>query len=125
MEGQLRKLRNCIHPKTMERLPPAVAIDLDPKPVKADVNKVLPEGFYEYVAFEPPPLIPSDSNVIAMRRDELRARIKIKEFASKAITDARVRRVSLSCKGKYRCFVKGAACHGRACCEGTWSVRCL
>ena len=119
MEGQLRKLRHGIHPKTLEWLPPAIALDLDLRPVKADVDKVMPEGFYTYVAVEPPPLIPSDSNVTAMRRDELRARIKIKEVASKAITDARVRRDSLTCKGKYRIIVKGAACHGRACCEGT------
>ena len=118
MEGQLRKLRNGIHPKNMEWLPPAVAIDSDPKPVKADANKVVPEGFYEYVAVEPPPPIPSDSNVAAMRRNELRDRIKVKEAANKVRTDARVRRESLTCKGKYRIIVKGAACHGPACCEG-------
>ena len=119
MEGQLRKLRNGEHPKTREWLPSAVAIDSDPKLVKADANRVVPEGFYEYVAVEPPPPIPSDSNATAMRRNELRDRIKVKEAASKANTDARVRRESLTCKGKYRIIVKRAACHGRACCGGT------
>ena len=118
MEGQLQKLRNGKRHKTREWLPPAVAIDSDPKLVKDDANRVLPEGFYEYVAVEPPPPIPSDSNVTAMRRNELRDRIKVKEAANKFKSDARVRRESLTCKGKYRIIVKGAACHGPACCEG-------
>ena len=93
-------------------------MDSDPKLVKDDANRVVPEGFYEYVAVEPPPPIPSDSNVTAMRRNELRDRIKVKEAANQLKSDARVRRESPTCKGKYRIIVKGAACHGPACCEG-------
>ena len=117
MEGQLRKLRNNIHPKTLQWLPPAVAIDADPKMVKDDANRVLPEGFYEYVAVEPPPRTPSDSHATEIRRNELLDRIRIKEAANKSIADARVRREPLTCKGKYRIIVKGVACHGRACCK--------
>ena len=117
MEGQLRKLRNNVHPKTLQWLPLAVAIDADPKMVKDDADKVLSEGFYENVAVEPPPRIPSDSHAVELRRNELRDRIKVKEVANKVIVDARVRREPLTCKGKYRIIVKGAASHGRACCK--------
>ena len=117
MEGQLRKLRNNIHPKTLQRLPPAVAIDAIPKMVKDDANEVLPEGFYTYVAAEPPPRIPSDPHAAAIRRDEFLNRIRIKEAANQLVVDARVKRDSLTCRGKYRIIVKGAACHGRACCK--------
>ena len=119
MEGQLRKLRNNIHPKTLQWLPPAVAIDAIPKMVKDDANKDLPEGFYTYVAAEPPPPIPSDPHAAAIRRDEFLNRIRIKEAANQVVVDARVKRTSMTCRGKYRIIVKGAACHGRACCEGT------
>lgn len=119
MEGQLRKLRNCIHPKTLEWFPLAVAMDNDPKMVDEDANKVMPEGFYTYVAVVPPPPIPSDSEATARRRDELMSRIKIKIAANKAVNDAQAKRVSLTCRGKSRIMVKGAACHGQACCEGT------
>ena len=43
MEGQLRKLRNNQHPKTLQWFPLAVAIDVDPNMVKDDASKVLPE----------------------------------------------------------------------------------
>ena len=118
MEGQLRKLRNNMHPKTLQWLPPAVAIDAIPKMVEDDANKVLPEGFYTYVAAEPPPRIPSDSHAATIRRNEFLNRIRIKEAANKPIVDARVRREPRTCRGKYRIIVKGAACHGRACCKG-------
>ena len=122
MEGQLRKLRNGEHPKTRELLPPAVALDSDPKMVKDDTSRMMPEGFYEYVPVEPPPPIPSDSNVAAMRWNELRNRIKVKEADNNFKSNARVRRESLTCKGKYRIIVKGAACHGAACCEGAQCI---
>ena len=86
MEGQLRKLRNAIHPKTLEWLPPAIALDLDLKPVKADVDKVMPEGFCTYVPAEPPPLTPSDNNVTATRWNELKARVRNKELALKDLS---------------------------------------
>ena len=100
MEGQLRKLRNGTHPKTGAWLPEAIALDPDPKPVIEDEHRVMPEGFYTYVAAEPPPLIPSDSNVTAMRRNELRTRIRGRELALIAISEARVMKTSLTCEGK-------------------------
>ena len=74
------------------------------------------------VVADTPPRAPSDSSVTATRRDELRARIRGKELANKAITDAKVVKNSLACRGKYRIVTKGAACHGRACCEGSCAV---
>ena len=116
MEGQLRKLRNGIHPKTGACLPEAVVLDIDPKLISAreDEHRVMPEGFYTYVAVEPPPPIPSDSAVAARRWDDLRARIREKEL----LRGVRNRVARPQCKGKYRIMAKGAACHGQACCEG-------
>ena len=120
MEGQLRKLRNGIHPKTGARLPEAVALDVDMNLVSArggpreDVREVMPEGFYPYVAVVPPPPVPSDSALTARRWDELKARIRHKEL----VREMRVHDARLQCRGKYRILVKGAACHGPACCEG-------
>ena len=120
MEGQLRKLRNGIHPKTGASLPMAVVLDLDPKLIaeRKDEHKVMPEGFYTYVAAEPPPLIPSDSAAAARRWGELRARIRGKELLMRASSKVRILKTSITCKGKYRIMAKGAACHGQACCEG-------
>ena len=106
-----------MHPKTLQWLPHAVAIDAIPKMVEDDANKVLPEGFYTYVVAEPPPRIPSDPHAAAIRRNEFLDRIRIKVAANQLIVDARVKRDSLTCRGKYRIIVKGAACHGRACCK--------
>ena len=122
MEGQLRKLRNRIHPKIGAELPEAVELDRDQQSQSArsvDERRILPDKFYTYVAVEPPPLTPSDPEASARRRDEILTRIKVKIAANKAVNDARVQRASMTCKGKYRILVKGAACHGRACCEGT------
>ena len=101
-------------------MPTAVVFDLDPKLIdeRKDEHKVMPEGFYTYVAAEPPPLIPSDSGVAARRWDELRARIRGKELMMRTIQKVRILKTSITCKGKYRIMAKGAACHGQACCEG-------
>ena len=84
MEGQLRKLRNGTHPKTGEWLPMAIALNPDPKPM--DEHKVMPEGFYTYVPVGPPPLTPSDSNVIATRWNELKVCLRNKELALKDLS---------------------------------------
>ena len=101
-------------------MPKAVVLDPDPKLIdeRKDEHRVMPEGFYTYVAAEPPPLIPSDSAVAARRWDELRARIRGKELLMRAIPKVRILKTSIACKGKYRIMAKGAACHGQACCEG-------
>ena len=110
MEGQLRKLRNCIHPKTGASLPPAVEMDCEEQinsRSSGDGQDAPPEGFYKYVAAESPVAAPSDPDVSAKRRDEFINRIYSKFAAVKAA----------SCRGKYRIRLKGAACHGVACCE--------
>ena len=66
-----------------------------------------PEGFYKYVATESPVAAPSDPVVSASKRDDFIKRIYGKFAAVKAA----------SCRGKYRIRLKGAACHGVACCE--------
>ena len=51
MEGQLRKLRNGIHPKTGAVLPPPIELDPVSRPVKANASeeeRKLPDGFYFY-----------------------------------------------------------------------------
>ena len=52
MEGQLRKLRNNVHPKAGESLPWPVEADTDTVPAKPNVvnpNHSPPKGFYEYI----------------------------------------------------------------------------
>lgn len=161
MEGQLRKLRHCIHPKTGVWLPKAIEMDPDVKvvPAASDVpDKAKPEGFYLYEPITPPPATASDSSSGPARWMELRARIRAKELAAMTgagIEDGAGRDISQplnpltgsdvgggvwdylcldgnqhpasvehtrgagACKGKYRIKVRGADCHGRACCEGT------
>lgn len=204
MEGQLRKLRNGIHPKTGEDLPPAV--ELDPVFVSFRTNdqaehSTLPDGFYHYVPENLRPCAPAEvagAMSSTERRLALLDRIRAKELASKqargivisddlrhpatcsyigdhsssihhasgstgdALTegidcgdDAGSRGLGAGgdmkqiepmvshggdeageqhgegialtptctssvkkCKGKYRITMKGAACHGKACCGG-------
>ena len=117
MEGQLRKLRNGTHPKTGRALPVAVALDHEATKERSEANKEMPKGFYRYsVAADPPP-VPTEPGITAKKREDLHTRIKNKELANKTIADAKVVRNSAACKGKYRIITKGAACHGRACCE--------
>ena len=154
MEGQLRKLRHCIHPKTGAWLPKAIEMDPDVD----EPDKAKPVGFYLYEPITPPPATASDSTSGSARWMELRARIRAKELAAMTgagngdgagrefpqpvhplagsdvgggvwdylFPDEDQHPVSVkrtrgtgTCKGKYRIKVKGAACHGRTCCEGT------
>ena len=127
MEGQLRKLRNCIHPKTGTWLP--AAIELDPevrtRPLPSDeLGKKTPEGFYRYEPVAPAPATASDSSSGSARWLAMRARIRAKELATltsdgtKVDAGSEAHSKGSTCKGKYRIRSKGAACHGRACCEG-------
>ena len=64
MEGQLRKLRNGVHPRTGACLPLAVELDPVIRPTRAtedDPDRTKPEGFYEYVPAISPPAVASDS----------------------------------------------------------------
>ena len=117
MEGQLRKLRNGTHPKTGRALPVAVAFDHEATKQRSEISKEMPKGFYRYTAAVDPPPTPTEPGITAKRREELHARIRSKELANKTIADAEVAKNSVACKGKYRIIAKGAACHGRACCE--------
>lgn len=59
MEGQLRKLRNGIHPKTGEHLPKAVELDPVVVSLRAsnmDVQSKPPDGFYTYVPADEKPV---------------------------------------------------------------------
>ena len=127
MEGQLRKLRNRIHPKTGASLPEAINIEPFEDGIKSssdrDEQRVVPEGFYYYVAAEPPPRTPLDAEAGAKRRDELIQRIYCKIASNKVMADMQARKVKPACKGKYRIKIKGSTCHGKACCEVDGSVR--
>lgn len=88
MEGQLRKLRNCIHPKTGAWLPKA--FELDPVVLPAKVNsegpdKVMPDGFYLYEPVVTPPAVASESTSGSTRWKELQARIRAKELANTTV----------------------------------------
>ena len=65
MEGQLRKLRKGIHPKTGSSMPAAVEMDPVAPPTrsgKEEDEHVTPHGFYEYV----PAALPAAQPVSAM-----------------------------------------------------------
>ena len=170
MEGQLRKLRNGIHPKTGACLPPPVELDpvvMQVRETASDEGHKVPEGFYVY---EPIVLPPAATATVAEgqsstdRRKALLDRIRAKERANSELMEttsigdkvdlmsgsggsqplAPLTRPVLgggvwdylfpgerqhnstmaqvedknTCRGKYRIRAKGAACHGRACCEG-------
>ena len=87
MEGQLRKLRNGIHPKTGECLPQAVELDpvvVSMKASSRDEQSKPPDGFYVYV---PANLRPVATAVVeggqssTERRLALLNRIRAKELA--------------------------------------------
>ena len=82
MEGQLRKLRNNIHPKTGARLPDPVEVDVDTMPDKPFVECPThspPEGFYEYVPQVFPAAQASDSQLAAERRKQFLERTRAKD----------------------------------------------
>jgi hypothetical protein len=144
MEGQLRKLRNNIHPKTGEAIPWPMEVDKDTAPIVAtnvDVDHVPPDGFYQYVPTVFPVATASNSIDADDRKRRLRERIKAKEQmreneAGDALRDcgggvwdflfpdeprttvqeASTNLHGLGCKGKYRLRTKGPACRGIGCC---------
>ena len=85
MEGQLRKLRKGIHPKTRASLPPAVELEPVVPPTRSHECEVVhkqPEGFYEYVPASFPAAMPADSGLGPSTSDRQRAlleRIRAKE----------------------------------------------
>ena len=82
MEGQLRKLRNNIHPKTGVAIPWPVEVDKYTLPIVATIvsdDHVPPDGFYEYVPTVFPVAAASNSNDADDRKRRLRERIKAKE----------------------------------------------
>lgn len=85
MEGQLRKLRKGIHPKSGASLLPAVEIEPVVPPTRSHEGEVVhkqPEGFYEYVLASFPAARPADSGLGPSTADRQRAlleRIRAKE----------------------------------------------
>ena len=88
MEGQLRKLRNGIHPKTGALLPPAVGLDPVVLPLMMSADEAEhkpPGGFYLYE-----PVVQPTATAIAYagglscndRQAALRDRIRAKELAN-------------------------------------------
>ena len=146
MEGQLRKLRMNIHPKTGESLPWPIEVDINVLPAKpsvSDVNQSQPSGFYEYVPEVLPAAVASDSTVAEGKRSKLHERIKAKEQARRMVyerglsqhdggggvwdflfpEEPQVVVPSTStfdrgtrCKGRYRYRAKGLTYHGSGCC---------
>ena len=108
MEGQLRKLRNCIHPKTGAWLPASIELDPDVKtgPLPSDeLDEQKPEGFYRYEPVAPAPTTASDSSSGSARWLAMRARIRAKELATSSIDGAKVDAGS-------EAHSKGSTCEG-------------
>ena len=88
MEGQLRKLRGGIHPKTGESLPQAVELDPVIVSFKAsgqEEQSEPPDGFYVYVPEvlkAAAPVAVADGPSSTERRTALRDRIRAKELAT-------------------------------------------
>ena len=88
MEGQLRKLRNGIHPKTGAALPHPVELDPVVMPIKENGTYVVhrpPDGFYTYVPVDLPhaTTVPAAGGMSSTdRRKALHDRIKAKEQAN-------------------------------------------
>ena len=88
MEGQLRQLRNGIHPRTGAGLPPAIEFDDEPPPSRdenIEDERTRPDGFYKYApTMSMPALTPIVHNGMTStdRRAAFHERIKAKEKAN-------------------------------------------
>ena len=87
MEGQLRKLRNDIHPKTGAWLPPSVELEPVVVPARRTTDEVehkAPDGFYTYVPVALPTATLScnaEGLSATDRREAMLNRIRAKERA--------------------------------------------
>lgn len=146
MEGQLRKVRMNIHPKTGESLPCPIEVDINALPAKpsvSDVNQSQPSGFYEYAPEVLSAAVASDRTIAESKRSKLYKRSKAKEQARRMVYERGLSQQDSGggvwdflcpeepqvvvpststfnggtrCKGRYRFIVKGPACHGSGCC---------
>ena len=95
MEGQLRKFRKGIHPKTGTVLLLAVELEPDVPPTRNNEEEEeeehkLPDGFYEYVPAALPKAVPADSGQGQSTSDRQKAlleRVRAKERTSTATMD--------------------------------------
>jgi hypothetical protein len=105
MEGQLRKLRNGIRPKTGSCLPPAVELDPVILPIRVNADEAehrLPEGFYLYEPAARPAATAvtyAEGLSCSDRQAALRDRIRANELANSMRHDVVSDVVSLSMAG--------------------------